>query len=126
MTAAAYMDVIETVILSYILDGPFPDGEYHLQQDGASIHTAKEVRELLDWPARSPDLSIIEIVWGLMKRNRADQPGLATCNADDLWCAVEKEWVRLRNNSTLVDQLYEFLPQRIQSSQLSGGAATRY
>ncbi|KAH7934295.1 hypothetical protein HPB49_024581 [Dermacentor silvarum] len=109
MTAAAYTDVIETVLLPYVLDGPFPDGLYHFQQDGASVHTATKVRELdslgvmtLDWPAGSPDLNIIENVWGLLKKNLAKQPGLTRCSSNDLWGAVEKEWVRLRNDPTLV------------------------
>ncbi|KAH6944868.1 hypothetical protein HPB50_005808 [Hyalomma asiaticum] len=123
MTAAAYMDVIETVLLPYILDGPFPDGLYHFQQDGTSIHTARKVRELLDslgiiilyWPARISDINIIQIVWSLTKRTLAKQRGLATCSVDDLWCAVESEWARLRNDSTLVDQLYKSVPQGVQS-----------
>ncbi|KAH7970471.1 hypothetical protein HPB49_007488 [Dermacentor silvarum] len=67
MTAAAYTDVMETVLLPHVLDGPFPDGLYHLQQDGASVHTASKVRELLDslgvmtldWPVKSGGVVII-------------------------------------------------------------------
>lgn len=132
--AAYYMDVLETVLLPYLLDGPFPGGLCHFQRDGALIHTEKKVRELLDsfgiitvdWPSRSPELNIIENVWGLMKRNLAKQLGLGTCNTDDLWCAIETKWVRLRNDSPLVDHLCKSLSQRIESLRWSGGAAMRY
>ncbi|KAM7298449.1 hypothetical protein ISCGN_019044 [Ixodes scapularis] len=71
MTAETYSDIVEQVMLPYVLDGPFTDGVFLLQQDGAPIHTARSVTNLLDslgimrldWPARSPDLNIIENVW---------------------------------------------------------------
>ncbi|KAH7958446.1 hypothetical protein HPB49_001814 [Dermacentor silvarum] len=70
MTSETYMDVLETVLIPHVLDGPFPDGLYWLQQDNAPIHTSKAMQQTLDnlavttrkWPARSPDLNILENV----------------------------------------------------------------
>ncbi|KAG0430316.1 hypothetical protein HPB47_022805 [Ixodes persulcatus] len=60
MTPESYSDIVEQVLLPYFLNGPFTDGMFLLQQDGAPIHTARSVTHLLDslgimrldWPAR--------------------------------------------------------------------------
>ncbi|KAH7948845.1 hypothetical protein HPB49_002790 [Dermacentor silvarum] len=114
-----------TVLIPHVLDGPFPDGLYWLQQDNAPIHTSKAVQQMLDdlgvarlnWPATSPDLNIIENIWGLMKSHLAKKAGLAADNSDALWIAIQEEWDRLRQLPDLVNRLYDSLPTRIATSQ---------
>lgn len=79
------------------------------------VHTARRVKELLDnlgvptfeWPARSPDLNIIENVWGLMKKHWSRRTGLTTATAEELWAAIQEEWERIRQLPHYVDSLYD-------------------
>lgn len=113
------MDIIELTSLPHVLDGPFTGGLFYLQQDGASVHTAKAVSNMLDtlgvmrlqWPLRRPDLNI-ENVWGIMK-NLAEQPNLPIGTSEQLWQAIEKEWKSLRQREDIVDALQDSLPKRI-------------
>lgn len=50
-------------------------GEWRSEQDNAPVHTAKVMKEyfmsqdaIINWPARSPDLSPIENLWGMIVR----------------------------------------------------------
>ena len=59
-----------------VMNDKLGDGSWIFQQDNAPIHTAKIAKEwftnknvtVLQWPAKSPDLNIIENVWGHLSR----------------------------------------------------------
>ena len=68
------------------------------QQDNARPHVARIVQaflqrrrvSLLPWPARSPDMSLIELVWDMVDRRLIRQyPTL-----DALWTRIETAWRR--------------------------------
>ena len=49
----------------------------------------KGLRVLPDWPARSPELTLIENLWAIIQR-RVDLRGPS--DADELWKFVKEEW----------------------------------
>lgn len=80
---------------------------------------------VLEWPPQSPDLNIIEHVWGNMKRALARRQ-MRGLSADALWALVEEEWERLRSNNNYCRSPYRSLPNRMQAVIDAGGEPTRY
>lgn len=46
--AQDYCDVIDKTLVPYVLDRPFPDGCYLLQQDRSPVHRARRVSAMLE------------------------------------------------------------------------------
>ncbi|CAM4573662.1 unnamed protein product [Leuciscus chuanchicus] len=90
-----------------------------LQQDGAPSHTsistskflkAKKIKMLQDWPAQSPDMNIIEHMWGRMKEEAwKTKPK----NIDELWEACKTAFFAIPDD--FINKLYESLPNRMDA-----------
>ena len=105
-------------------------GDMIFQHDNSPVHTAQVVSDLfqdknirvLDWPSKSPDLNIIENVWGLMKYELRSQ---VFEDLDLLWSEVARIW---ENSITenFIKSLYESIPRRIRAVIQSSGHHTKY
>ncbi len=75
VTASVNQGILQHFMLPSA-DQHFKDAEFIFQQDLAPAHTAKSTKTwlndqgvgVLDWPANSPDLNLIENIWGIVKR----------------------------------------------------------
>ena len=104
------------------------------QHDGAGPHRANTVVdwlrrneiETLDWPARSPDLNIIENLWNLLKDEVGPLNHIGPNDKNALIEHVNEAWGRIQNRPQLLRKLYASAGKRILDCITAKGAWTRY
>lgn len=82
---------------------------------------AKKIKVLQDWPAQSPDMNIIEHVWGRMKE---DAWKTKPKNLDELWEACKTAFFAIPDD--FINKLYESLSNRMDTVLQAHGSHTRY
>lgn len=107
------------------------EDNFLLIQDNARPHVANVTRQYLeevevaciDWPARSPDLNVIEHVWDMLGRRlraRLHRPD----NLQELSAALVEEWENLPQES--ISNLIDSMPRRLDAVIRGRGGNTRY
>ncbi|KAG0414412.1 hypothetical protein HPB47_008426 [Ixodes persulcatus] len=122
LTLEVYSDIIDHILIPYVLHGPFLDGDFWFKHDLSPIHTSRFTKTLLaergirelPWPPKGADVNIVENVWSMIKSKLATQE-LQRVSPNELWEAVQREWNNLCNNDDLALHFYGTLPHRIQS-----------
>ena len=105
--------------------------ESMFQQDNSRVHTAHAVQRwfakqkftILEWPANSPDLNIIEHVWAYIKY-RLTTYEYPPQDLDQLWSRVQDIWTSLP--SEYLQNLYESMPRRMRALLRSRGGQIKY
>jgi len=131
-SANSYIWALEEGLLSTYRPG------YPFQQDNASIHTARKVKDwfeehgiwVIDWPPHSPDLNPIEHIWKALKdqlyRNNPYLDFLRGSEADiQVFAkALQDTWDSLPQ--ALIDRLVDSMPSRLQAVHQARGWYTKY
>lgn len=109
------------------------NGDCFFQQDNAAFHVSAQTLEwmqeagfkTMQWPARSPDLNIIENVWSMISRLVYD--GRQYTSQEVLWTSIQSavEVINLDKKEQL-DALYASVPARLLSVIDKKGVKTDY
>lgn len=129
--SADFMNFFENRVLPNICN-QFCD-DFILQQDNASVHVSREslrkfdelnVRRL-NWPARSPDLNIIENCWSMIAHEVYD--GRQFNSKEDLWHAIDRTVSKLNTDGReKLQHLFESIPRRFLECVDLKGDLTHY
>ncbi|KAG8723001.1 hypothetical protein FRC09_005136 [Ceratobasidium sp. 395] len=131
LTAAKYTEILCDAFLGTLADYKITPFDIIFQHDRDPKHTARLTQQwlcrrrvrVLPWPAKSPDLNIIEHVWARLKKQvRSHQP--IPRNADELWEVTLEEWKAIPPD--FIAKLYDSLPRRALAVYTAKGGSTRY
>lgn len=130
MNAERYITMLNEVLEPSILklfeeDVP----EYYFQQDNAPCHRAKKTCDFLaknkvphiKWPPQSPDLSPIENLWAILKRNLS----IYRCKSkEEFKVKILAEWEKIP--ASVCRDLVDTMPKRVRAVIKAKGGHTKY
>lgn len=132
--AAAHVNTLANHLVPFIdlIEGLVPGFKFIFQQDNASIHTAgttkswlqQQTFEVLEWPAKSPDLNPIENAWAELARKVYDHGRKQYDSLEPLKVAIEKAWDDL--DMGYIESLFKSLPKRFDKCIRAQGDKINY
>lgn len=125
MNAQDYNKVLKTAFPH------FQNLQWTFQHDNAPIHTARSVKswirdqkvDLMEWPPYSPDLNIIENVWGWLAR-KVYESGKQYSTKTELIEGIKQAWSTISLN--YIEKLYNSIANRVFEVISNKGGTTHY
>lgn len=115
------MSILQSHLSEMIENMPCPENEVTFQQDRDPKHMVKSVQnwlnnqhfKLLDWPAQSPDLNLIESLSAHLKKRLHCEYYTMPTLTDNFWIKVQEEWNKITPDYCEI--LAQSMLQRIHS-----------
>ena len=116
VTGKNYKEMLETVVF-HPENTDLPE-KFVFQQDNAPAHKARVTKDfleshripVLDWPPYSPDLNIIENLWGIVSA-KVYEGGKEYQNPSELWNEVSDQLLAI--SPQVIQNLYNSIPGRL-------------
>lgn len=130
MNSRQYQEMVGPILTTYGDECAGP--EWKFQQDNASVHVSRSTLAYFEefaidifegWPAKSPDMNIIENVWSMLARE-VYKNGHQFNNKAELTEAIEAAWQTISQD--YIKSLFDGLPRRIIALHDSKGNHTKY
>lgn len=129
MNSENYTDLLEDVLIEF--GEQQPDQNWIFQQDNAAIHKSRHTMrwlndrniEILNWPARSPDLNPIENLWGILSRG-VYANGKQYHTVQELKMGIREAWATIP--ASTLEKLVLSMPNRIFEVINKNGGYTKY
>lgn len=125
-----YLEILRDTMLPTVRVA-YPEGQIYLIQDNCSVHRARIVQEwlaaqtditVINWPSKSPDLNIIENLWGQMILNWDPSNIRSSSNLKDL---VHFTWESMRGGNLCLSMI-NGMRGRLQQVIESEGRPLKY
>ncbi len=117
LNATAYLSIVADHVHPFMTT-VYPSSDGYFQQDNAPCHKAQIISDwflehdneftLLKWPPQSPDLSLIEQLWDVVKREIC-----IMTNLQQLRDAIMSIWTKI--SEECFQRLVESMPKRIKA-----------
>ena len=129
LSADGCVEVLQTELLPWANANFLPAG-WKLVHDGDGTHTARKTKQWIQekrldvpdqWPAHSPDLNIIENVWGRLKE-RLGYLDIRTM--DELWRQAQRVWREIAIEE--IRNCIRSMPRRLKAVRDAQGGHTNY
>lgn len=129
MNSEAYKEMLKKYLIPFT--GRISGQKWTLQQDNCSVHTSKLMQnwfetqniDVLDWPSLSPDLNIIENVWGELVR-RVYGNGRQFRTVEELKSVLIEEWEAM--TQTYLQTLFNSMNNRLFEVIRGNGKTINY
>jgi transposase len=124
LNTEGYLNLLQENKILDQLNEKYGERKYNFQYDGAPAHRSKKAIEWLqdransipDWPPNSPDLSVIENLWGILKAKLAVRDPQ---NLKEMEQYLMEEWLNIDQKT--IDKLIAETPGRFQMVTIEKG-----
>ena len=132
LNARAYTEMLANYLIPFIESKYGGENDQAIfQQDNAPAHSALHTKDwffdnivpVLDWPAKSPDMNVIENAWTWLVRD-VYQGYRQFDYVDDLKEALIDAWDRMPQN--YINNLINSMPSRCGNVIIAKGGPTKY